>query len=327
MQNINDFKKQSLKLFTDKIIYELQPFEEQRLNTLKKCKINFILFILLIILNIILLSYLFIVKISDQTEVFWQIFLQIDGLVILWFFLQPFFIAKAFERNFKKRIMPEVFKQSSNFKWQDKSNISTKKIESFKLFDRSIGDREDDDCFNAQYKDINIDICETKLSASKKDSAYFKGVLICLSLKETNYKGLTLVRQTYFNNLYRNLNKTMSSFHYGKANVQRVYLEDVEFEKEFNVFSSNQIEARYILTTSFIERFKNLANIFSAEKIEASFFGNNVMIALYSNNDLFKLASVTKPVYSFNQYKTMIDEFASIFELIDELKFTDNIGL
>ena len=38
MQNINDFKKQSLKLFTDKIIYELQPFEEQRIEAYKKYK-------------------------------------------------------------------------------------------------------------------------------------------------------------------------------------------------------------------------------------------------------------------------------------------------
>ena len=32
---------------------------------------------------------------------------------------------------------------------------------------------------------------------------------------------------------------------------ERVKLEDVSFERQFEVFSDNQIEARYLLTTAF----------------------------------------------------------------------------
>lgn len=316
-ENINDFRKQSLKLFTDEIVYKLKPFEEQRLNVLKSCKIKFILFVLLVIFNIILLSYLFIVKVSDQTEVFWQIFLQIDGLVVLWLFVQPSLIAKEFERKLKKQIMPLVFNNVPNFQWQEKSDITDYMIEKFRLFDFDLKGRRDDDCFKGKYKDIDIDICETTLSIT------FRGILICLSLKDKNYNGLTLIKQ---DNLFTMIDKPLSSY-IKKDCLQPIKLEDVEFDKTFNVCSSDQIEARYILTTSFMERLKNLKTIFKANKIEASFCSNYVLIALYSWKDLFKLGNITKPVYSFNQYKTMIDEFAAILELLDELKFTNNIGM
>lgn len=317
MQNINDFKKQSLKLFTDKIIYELQPFEEQRIEAYKKYKKALVIFLLFLVFIIIFLICMFIVKVPKEYEPFFSIFLAATEAVALYYLGQIFLISKDFERNLKKQIMTLVFKNVPNFKWQEKSDISNYMIEKFRLFDFDLQSRNDDDCFKGKYKDIDIDICETALRIT------FRGILICLSLKDKNYKGLTLIKQ---DNLFTTIDKPLKS--YIKNNdLKLVKLEDVEFDKIFNVSSSDQIEARYILTTSFMERLKNLKTVFKADKVEASFCSNYVLIALHTWKDLFKLGNVTKPVYNFNQYKTMIDEFASIFELIDELKFTDNIGL
>ena len=43
---------------------------------------------------------------------------------------------------------------------------------------------------------------------------------------------------------------------------QKIVLEDIEFEKRFDTYSTNQVEARYLLTTLFMKRFENLKTPF-----------------------------------------------------------------
>lgn len=324
MDNIEEFKRNCIKLFTDEILYELKPFEEERQKKYKECLKYVILFCIVLLINIIFLTCLSIIKVPKDQEVFYQIGLYADFLFTVWLFMKPFWIAKDFENEIKKQIMPSVFKNVKDFKWQEKSDISTNLLRRFELFDK-IQVREDDDCFKGEYKDVEFDICESSLKESGRTPAYFKGVLVCLNLKDSSYKGFTLIKQGRINQWKRNLYKPISDLN--KKDIQQVHLEDVDFEKRFNAYSTDQVEARYLLTTAFMERFKNLAFVFNADKIEASFSGNYVLIAIYTRKDLFKLGNITKPVYNFNQFKTMIDEFVSILELIDELKLNQNIGM
>lgn len=324
MDNIEEFKRNCIKLFTDEILYELKPFEEERKKKYKECLKYVILFSIILLINIVFLTCLSIFKVPKDQEVYYQIGLYADFLFTVWLFMKPFWIAKDFENEIKKQIMPSVFKNVKDFEWQEKSDISTDLLRRFELFNK-IQVREDDDCFKGEYKDVKFDICESLLKESERTPAYFKGVLVCLNLKNSSYKGFTLIKQGRINQLKRNLYKPISDLN--KKDIQQVHLEDVDFEKRFNAYSTDQVEARYLLTTAFMERFKNLAFVFNADKIEASFSGNYVLIAIYTRKDLFKLGNVTKPVYNFNQFKTMIDEFVSILELIDELKLNQNIGM
>ena len=109
--------------------------------------------------------------------------------------------------------------------------------------------------------------------------------------------------------------------------LQQVNLEDVKFEKEYNVYSNDQIEARYVLTTAFMERFKNIQLAFRASKIEASISEQGILLAISTNRDLFKIGKLWRPVADYEQIKTMMEEFASILELIDTLKLEQNIGM
>ena len=50
--------------------------------------------------------------------------------------------------------------------------------------------------------------------------------------------------------------------------MQKAKMEDVEFEKLFNIQTKNQIEARYLITPAFMERFKNLETAFGTNKLK-----------------------------------------------------------
>lgn len=78
--------------------------------------------------------------------------------------------------------------------------------------------------------------------------------------------------------------------------LQEVNLEDVEFEKRFNVYGDDQIETRYVLTTAFMDRFKNIAFVFKSDKIEASIKNTGILIAITVKRDLFKVAKLYRPI-------------------------------
>ena len=80
------------------------------------------------------------------------------------------------------------------------------------------------------------------------------------------------------------------SFIEKQKSMQTVKLESTNFEKRFNVFSKNQVEARYLLTPTFIEKFTRLYTAFGTNKAKCSFYkdfsGNDrIMFAISTNRD------------------------------------------
>ena len=66
-----------------------------------------------------------------------------------------------------------------------------------------------------------------------------------------------------------------------------VKLEDPEFEREFVVYSSDQVEARYILSSALMQRiveFRRRCN----RRVHLSFVGDHVYLAVESGKDLFE---------------------------------------
>ena len=79
-----------------------------------------------------------------------------------------------------------------------------------------------------------------------------------------------------------------------KEAFEEVKLEDPCFDKKFNVYSSDQIEARCLITPSFMERFQNLKTAFKSNKIKCSFYDTKMMIAISTKENLFEIGSLFK---------------------------------
>jgi len=67
---------------------------------------------------------------------------------------------------------------------------------------------------------------------------------------------------------------------------ERVALESPDFEKAFEVYSSDQVAARYLLTPTAMERLLAFRNRLNA-KIWLGFEGQEILIAIYDNRDWF----------------------------------------
>ena len=107
--------------------------------------------------------------------------------------------------------------------------------------------------------------------------------------------------------------KMFSSF---GENLEKVNLESVEFEKRFIVYSNDQVEARYILTPSFMERLVKLQDLMGDET-SYSFVDTNIYVAVPIQDALFEPS-----VFSPNNYDILGDYYNTvhiIFDIIDEL--------
>ncbi|MCM1339316.1 MAG: DUF3137 domain-containing protein [Muribaculaceae bacterium] len=112
-----------------------------------------------------------------------------------------------------------------------------------------------------------------------------------------------------------------------RRKMQDVKLEDVKFDKRFNVYTTNQVEARYLLTTSFMDRLKSLGTAFGTKGIKCSFFKNKIMIAIPVNKDLFELGGLYKSLKSTKNVERFYDELNSIHMMIEHLKLNEKTGL
>ena len=146
----------------------------------------------------------------------------------------------------------------------------------------------------------------------------FKGVIVDIEFNK-NFSGHTII-----------VPKNIMPPSLGKE-YKKVLLEDVNFMKEYNVYSTSQIEARYILTTAFIKRFHDIKLSFNVKSLKCSFKHNKMLIAIATKKDLFSIFnysfSTHKPKPAKTNCQRAFNEVYSLLAIIQVLKLNKKIGL
>ena len=109
--------------------------------------------------------------------------------------------------------------------------------------------------------------------------------------------------------------------------LDEVKLEDAGFHKKYKAYSSNQVEARYLITPAFMERFKNLQTAFGTNKIKCSFNEDCLIFAISTWKNLFELGGLFINLENPKQLKKFFDELISIYMMIDYFKLDENTKL
>ncbi len=105
-----------------------------------------------------------------------------------------------------------------------------------------------------------------------------------------------------------------------KSNLKHsIDLEDIDFGKKWKVYSQDQVEARYLLNPKFMEQLKNVQKYFRGKKIDCSFWKNNLLIAIYTNEDMFETTSLFSSALSYKNMREVVTQFYSVFAIIEEL--------
>lgn len=160
-------------------------------------------------------------------------------------------------------------------------------------------------------------ILPLKLLWSSINRGNFQGIVLQCKLPK-KFNGITYF---YEKNPFTNKNIEQKNI----KNLQSVEVEDIEFGKYYLIFSDDQIEARYILTSAFINRLNNIKTIFKSEYMRAEFRNNEMLLIIQTGQDMFTFNQFKK--LSKSDFDIVFEELSSLFALIDELKLDVRTGL
>ncbi|MCK5306308.1 MAG: DUF3137 domain-containing protein [Candidatus Omnitrophica bacterium] len=148
----------------------------------------------------------------------------------------------------------------------------------------------------------------------------FKGLFFIADFNK-DFKGTTVVLPDTAERLLGGL----GSF-FQKMNVVRgqlIKLEDPEFEKLFAVYGDDQIEARYILSTSLMKRIVDFKKK-TGRQIYLSFVGSLIFVAVSFRKNLFE-PNVFKTVLDFGQISEYYQDLELAIGVVEDLNLNTRI--
>lgn len=307
-----------------------EAFENHRIEAVRKAKHNVTISLLLTIVQAGMIAFITIYFKSKDQTLQMSIFIATVfgvGLLLSWHHS----LKDRTDNNIddyilsvKSDIFPKIIAFLGNFEYHPKCNnmvLELKYSDIISDYDLEISE----DNIKGKYKDVEINLFETsllnKICTSRGQPVYrnvFNGIVIKLSMNKKFYYRTIIIEH---NNLISSWLKKMF------LDLKNVELEDPEFKKIFTVYSNNQIEARYLLTTSFMVRMINLYAIFNNTPIRCSFYDSSLLIMISTRQNFFKTNSTYETVNFAKDAKNLLKEMNIIFEIIDVLKLNQNIGI
>ncbi len=223
-----------------------------------------------------------------------------------------------FKESTGKKIIPTLFSYWGTFKYCGHPNYTQDGIQGLmrllKLYPRH-DDIVIDDCIKGEYNGLKLKITELDISyetgsgKSRRVVRVFDGLMMEVDIHK-RFTSHTVIAPDGTG---------------GAPGFQRVKLEDPEFEREFDVYSNDQIDSRYLLTTAFMRRLVEL-KMSAKKRVEAVFYGQRAYFFIDYEEDKFELP-LNKPVTDMQHYQNILLDLARMLRIVDTLKLEQNIGL
>ena len=219
----------------------------------------------------------------------------------------------AYKMDVKDSIIKDFINFFGNFKHYLFKEIDDDTIKK-SLLVKDYNRHSCDDYFCGTYKNTSMVIAEEHLAVKRRkgETSIFDGIMIMLDFPKS-FKGQTVVMKDW---------KWFNFIHQTDKSFERIALEDVDFENEFEVYGNDQIEARYLLTAAFMERMLKVRETFRGKKIQFSFFDNKLFIAIETSKDMFEPASLFKCSTNRGPINDVFEQFISVFAIVEFLKLT-----
>lgn len=337
------YKPEFENFYRQRIEPILLPFEKERASIELKRKLGVIPCIIV---------FLGVAYMQATNNIDSSIVIAIVALLVISsiFAFYMWFRDYQFNKSLKKNVTSKILTLFGNLYFTDKKNaIPYEDIQKWGLFPSSTN-KSDDDVIVGLHNGCNFLINECDIYHTRQESDYhgrsrvvrihdFNGLLVKIQMKK-KFTGQTIVGVK------------------GKIKKQRMFeevnLESVTFMTNRKIYSTDQIEARYLLTTAFMDRLEKLgdnfnystadgrtltdeeysariaASSFIGERdvydVSAAFVGGFVYLFVPTRKDFFEI-DMKHSLLDSEQFYSIYNEINSILDIIDFLKLDKNLGL
>ena len=175
-----------------------------------------------------------------------------------------------------------------------------------------------DDYVTGKYNSVPVVMIDVYVVYKKV--ALFNGLIVKIPVNKKFTSPIYINSQSTSVNNLLNVNLNMDT-----SIKPQIHLEDPVFEKYFDVYADDQVEARYILTTGFMNRLVSIASKNKNSTVSCSFIDGYMYLAL-DGKDWFDIPS-GKSFSEIGNWQRVLVDFIDMFRIIDELKVEQNIGM
>jgi len=255
------------------------------------------------------------------------------GMVWWIFAIQP--ARRAFVYEFKRKIIRSIVKFiDEGLEYNPSRHVSRARFMQSKLFLRTPDRYRGEDYVSGHIGKTKVEFSEIHAEYITRDSknrkqhhTIFRGLFFLADFPK-KFNGTTVVLPDTAEKLFGFLGQTLQKWNLMRG--QLVKLEDPEFEKQFVVYGDDQIEARYILTTSMMERLlefrrRSLRTLRAGKNVYLAFTGGKIFVAIDCWRELFE----PKVVASNDNFAVMRDYFETMslaMWIVEELKLNPRFG-
>lgn len=215
------------------------------------------------------------------------------------------------------------------------SRISDSHIDNCFLFNERIDEIDGEDLVTGKLGLTDFEFSELKLvridesrnSKGQRTTSHvtlFDGVLFVADFHK-EFRGTTLLLSQGFLGLggwANRMGNSVANLFRGKRNrIDNIQLENDSFNKMFNTVTNDEVEARYILSSSFMERILEFQRT-HPNKLELAFTSSRMYVAISCSRNYFE-PRINQPIGS--QIATICDEFAFFFGLVEQFDLNTRI--
>ena len=250
------------------------------------------------------------------------------GLCVWFYFakINPFW--QAYRAKFKEQVIKEIITFIDNrFSYSPTKKMSLSEFKKSGIFLMGVDRYRGDDYIEGKIDSTHVEFSEVHAEYRTRDSkgrtsyhTIFKGLLFSADFnKHFNVKTyvLTDVAEKMFGFLGTKLQKM------NKWRGELVKLEDIEFEKEFAIYSGDQIESRYILSPSLMERILSFRQK-TKKRIQMSFVDSRLYVTVPYRKNLFE-PKLFGDIVDFKNIEEYHNDLNLVLDLIKTLKLNTRI--
>lgn len=302
---------------------QVAEFERRRLDSLEKLRNRMTLGLMLLIIALPLQVVVHLALLhSEANETIGLLCLLVYGAVLAWMW-QPI-------HDYKSAVKADIFPHIFSFFGPDFTYSEAGRLPMEMLQPAGIIPPHDfaliEDYVRGNYKNVVLETQEVKLQQkrgygkTRRIVTVFQGMAVRLNMNK-RFHGHTTVKEDQG----AIANWFTEKFTWSK--LEKVTLEDPGFEARFEVYSSDQIEARYLLTPGFMERLHALSTLYGGMGLQAAFYEDHLLLLIPSAIDRFAASSLFLPATFGEDIQRVLAEMKEIFAMVELLKLYEQTRL
>jgi len=280
--------------------------------------------LIILVLGIGITSGIYIIT-EDSSENFGEIIIMFTLAIAGMIWMHP---SSKYKQLMRLNYLEDVLKFFPNTEYYPERGISFDLLKGFRLLP-FFNKFETQDYVETYYKGVPIYMCKAVATrGSGKNKLIMRSKLVAVEVSKNFQHDTFVLLDRNDSGLKRKIFSPTRDIPVVKLKeLKRVKLEDKRFEKIFDVHSEDQVEARYLLTTAFMERLLKLSESYKANGVRCSFHNGWLLFYLKTKEKLFEAGPLGESVFNFEDIRRFLRQMNEIHMIVETLKLDKETGL